>query len=94
MTQGYIFKLLYGKGSTKANDYLSRYPVKAEEGVLEEHNELDLDANLLIKWALPNAIPVETMQQSTSASGEVHNLRKAIDIGYIPMLSKLHMKAI
>ena len=85
MTQGYNFKLLYEKGSTNPSDYLSRYPVKAEREVLEEQHELDLDVNLLIKWALPNAITVETMQQSTSASEEMNNLRKAIDIGYIPI---------
>ena len=39
----------------------------------------------MIKWALPNAITVETMQQSTSPSEEMNNLRKAIDIGYIPI---------
>ena len=61
---------------------MSRHPVKEIEQDNEEHL-WDLDVDLVIRAALPDAITIEEMQQACTESEQMRQLMQAVEQGYV-----------
>ena len=73
-TQGYNFTLKYEKGINNPSDYLSRHPGE-QKGA--ENTEIDLE--VLIQTALPDAVTVEEVREHTKNDRTLQLLKKSIE---------------
>ena len=83
LIQGYNYTLVYEKGGEQfPSDYLSRHPIKSntqEDGP----GTWDLDIDMMIKYALPDAISQEEMQKANKEGKEMQARKEAVEAGHI-----------
>ena len=83
MTQGYAYTVRYERGQLNPSDYLSRHPSAGTMENDEAQEQWDIEIDTLIEWAVPNAVTLEQIQESTRKSPEMSELKIAIRRGYV-----------
>jgi hypothetical protein len=83
MTQGYSYTVRYERGSLNPSDYLSRHPSIGSSENDEAQEQWDIEIDTVIEWAVPDAVTLEQIQESTRKSSVMTELKMAIRRGYV-----------